>query len=231
MEANDISRKFDSGLNFVFNRLDKIYLPLIALFLFIFVGASSYRSYGHYKDKRAPALEEIMSEYHEIGDILPAGSVLVSETPTTNLVPPIDFYSNYKTLWINHFTHDLPSDEIIDRLLLYANIYNWPKKKVIQFLSPGRLQERRGAIVDISVQKIYESGVGYWMAHHKLRMGEAELNNYLLSLSDRYDNINIKVLLSDFGVTHIYSTSSISMEIPVKSVTELGVGFLYHIGI
>ncbi len=74
-----------------------------------------------------------MNEYHEIGDILPAGSVLVSETPATNLVPPVDFYSNYKTLWINHFTHDLPSDEIIDRLLLYANIYNWPKKKLSNF--------------------------------------------------------------------------------------------------
>ena len=80
-----------------------------------------------------------MIEYHEISDILPTGSVLVSETPATNLLPPVDLSCNYKTLWINRFTHDLPSDEIIDRLLLYANIYNWPKKKVIQFLSPGKL--------------------------------------------------------------------------------------------
>jgi len=230
-EAKGIAKKIEHGMDFAFNRLNKIYLPLIIVFLFIFAGTSSFRSYGHYKDKGAPALGEIMTEYHEISDILPAGSVLVSETPATNLLPPVDLYSNYKTLWINRFTHDLPSDEIIDRLLLYASIYSWPKEKVIQFLSPGRLQERRGAIVDISQQKIHEAGVGYWLVHHKRRMDDAGLNNYLSSLSDRYDNIDIENLLNEFGVTHIYSGGSISTEILVKSVTELSKGFLYHIGI
>jgi hypothetical protein len=229
-EAKEIAKRIEHGMVFVFNRLDKIYLPLIIVFLFIFAGTSSYQSFIHYKDKEAPAMEEIMSEYHEISNILPEGNVLVSETPATNLLPPIDFNSSYKTLWINRFTHNLPSDDIIDRLLLYTHIYNWPKKKVIQFLSPGRLQERRGAIVDLSYNKIHESGVGYWLAHHKRRMGEAELNNYLSSLSYRYDNINIKDLLGDFGVTYIYSNGPISMDIPVKAVIELNKGFLYHVG-
>jgi hypothetical protein len=231
MEANDISRNFDSGLNFVFNRLDKIYLPLIALFLFIFVGSSSYRSYGHYKDKRAPALEEIMSEYHEIGDILPAGSVLVSETPATNLLPPLDFNNYYKTLWINSFTHNIPSSNIIDRLLLYAKIYNWPKEKILQFFSPGRLQQGRGAIVDLSKQNIHESGVGYWLVHHKRKMETKALSQFLLNVSNRYDNIYIEKLLSDFSVTHIYSINAIAANIKVKSVTELSNGFLYYVGI
>ena len=230
-EAKGIAKKLEHGLNFVFNRLDKIYLPLIIIFLFIFAGTSSHRSYRHYKDKEAPALEEIMSEYYEISNILLEGSVFVSETPATNLLPPIDLKSYYKTLWINRFTHDLSSDVIIDRLLLYANIYSWPKNKVIQFLSPGRLQEGRGAIVDLSPQKIHEAGVGYWLVHHKRRMGEAELDEYLSTLAHRYDDINFEALLEDFGVTHIYSSSTISTEIPIKSVTELGKGFLYHVGI
>ena len=123
----------------------------------------------------------------------------------------------------------MSSEEIIDRLLLYAYIYNWPKKKVIQFLSPGRLQERRGAIVDLSSQNIHEAGVGYWLAYHKHKMDDLELNNYVSSLSDRYDNINIEILLSAFHVTHIFSNGPISTEIPVKSVSNFGKGLIYHI--
>ena len=231
LEARVIIKKIEYGLDFTFNQLNKIYLPLSIFFLFIFAGTSSYKSYRHYKDTEAPAVAEIMGEYQEIINILPDGSVIVSETPVTNLLPSVDLNNYYQTLWINRFTHDVPSDKIIDRLLLYARIYNWPKKKVTKFLSPGRLQEGRGAIIDLSQQKIHESGIGYWLAHHKRRMDEKELNNYLLFLSDRYDNINLGILLSDFGVTHIYSSKPISMGIPVKSVTELGKGFLYHVGI
>jgi len=229
VEAKMISKKIEHGMDFVFNRFDKIYLPLIIFFLFIYTGTSSYWNYRHYKDKNETAVEEIMSEYNEIINLLPIGSVLVSETPATNLLPLIDLNSYYKTLWINRFAHDLPSDEIIDRLLLYAHIFNWPKEKVVRFLSPGQLQERRGAIVDLSHQKIQDSGVGYWLVYHKRKMTETELNNYLFSLSDRYKNINIELMLSDFGVTHIYSSRPISMEIAVNSVIELDKGFLYHV--
>ena len=231
LEARTFAKKIEYVLNLTFNRLEKIYLPLIILLLIIFASTSSYYSYRHYRDLEGPAMEKIMSEYHEIINILPENSMIVSETPVINLLPPIDLTSYYKTLWINRFTHNLPSDEIIDRLLLYGRIYDWPKKKIVKFLSPGLLQERRGAKVDLSSQKIHESGVGYWLAHHNRRMYEAELYNYLSSLSDRYDNINIKILLSDFGVTHIYSGGTISKEIPVKSITELGKGFIYHVGI
>jgi len=231
LEAKEIIRKIEHGLNFIFNRLDKIYLPLIIVFLFIFSGSSSFRNFKHFKDKGIPAQEAIMSEYNELINILPVGSVFISETPGTNLLPPIDFNNDYKTLWINRFTHNIPSSEIIDRLLLYAYIYNWPKKKVIQFLSPGMLQEGRGAIVDLSHQKIHESGVGYWLAHHKRRMGEVELNQYLSDVSDRYNNINIEKLLSAFDVTHIYSINAIATDIKVRGVTELRNGTLYHVGI
>lgn len=231
MEANQIIRKFEIGLHFVFNRLDKIYLLFIIVFLFIFSGSSSYRSFMHFKDIGAPAQKEIMDEYQEIINILPEGSVLVSESPATNLLPPIDFNNYYKTLWINRFTHNIASSEIIDRLLLYAKIFNWPKEKVLQFLSPGRLQEGRGAIVDLSHHKIHESGVGYWLVHHKRRMDEVALNQFLSTVSNRFDNINIENLLNDFAVTYIYSSSAIATSIRVKSVTELNNGFLYHVGI
>jgi hypothetical protein len=93
------------------------------------------------------------------------------------------------------------------------------------------LQEGRGAIVDLSHQKIYESGVGYWLVHHKHRMSEVELNQYLSDVSDRYDNINIEKLLSAFAVTHIYSINAIATDIKVRGVTELRNGSLYHVGI
>jgi len=231
LESKNFVKKIEYGLNFIFSRLDKIYLPIIIFLLFIFVGASSYRSYSNYNDNVASIVEEIMSEYHEISNILPRGTVIVSGTPATNLLPPVDLNNYYRTLWINRFTHDLSSDEIINRLLLYAKIYSWPKQKVLKFMSPGRLQERRGAIIDLSHQKIHESGVGYWLVHHKRRMGKLELNKYLSSLSDRYDNINTENLLKYFNVTYIYSSIPISMSIPVKSVRELNKGFLYYVGI
>jgi len=231
-EAKGIAKKIEHGMDVAFNRLDKIYLTLIIVFLYIFAGTSSFCSYKHYKDNRATVMEEIMDEYNEIINVLPEGSMLVAETPAINLLPPIDLTNYYKTLWISRFTHDLSSDEFIDRLLLYAHIYNWPKEKFVQFLLPGQLQERRGAIVDLSNQKIHGSGVGYWLVYHKHRMGETELENFESTLSDRYDNINIENLLSEYGVTHIYSKSTISTQIPLKAVTELDKkGFLYHVDI
>ena len=91
IEANQIMRKFENGLNFVFNRLDKIYLPIIFVSLFIFSGNSSYQNYIHHKSTGGAALEEIIYEYNKIIKILPKGSVFVSETPGANLIPPIDF--------------------------------------------------------------------------------------------------------------------------------------------
>ena len=231
LEATKFSKKIDFGLNYVFNRLDKIYLYLIIFLLFIFSGNSSYKSYNHHKYVEGPALKETINEYNEIINILPAGSLVISETPATNLIPQIDFNKNYKTLWTNRFTNNISSGKIMDGLLLYAYIYNWPKEKFLQFMSPGNLQKGRAEIVDLSKNKIHKAGIGYWLLNHKKNISGIDFNNYLFSLSDCYDNINIKELLSDFDVTHIYSINPISDEIIIKSATKLGNGFLYQIDI
>jgi len=231
MEANEFIRKFEIILNLIFNRLDKIYLPSIIILLFMFSGSSSYKSYKHYKEKELSIHKVVKKEYNELINSLPEGSVLVSDSPGTNLLPPIDFNNNYKTLWINRFTHNVPSVKIIDRLLLYAKIYNWPEDRVLQFFSKGFLQKGKGMGVDLSNENIYKSGIGFWFVHHKRRLDDSTLNKYLQTISNRYNNMNIDKLISEFSVTHIYSVSPISKDINIKYVQELNSGVLYHVGI
>ena len=231
MEANEFIRKFEIILNLIFNRLDKIYLPSIIILLFMFSGSSSYKSYKHYKEKELSIHKVVKKEYNELINSLPEGSVLVSDSPGTNLLPPIDFNNNYKTLWINKFTHNVPSVKIIDRLLLYAKIYNWPEDRVLQFFSKGFLQKGKGMGVDLSNENIYKSGIGFWFVHHKRRLDDSTLNKYLQTISNRYNNMNIDKLISEFSVTHIYSVSPISKDINIKYVQELNSGVLYHVGI
>ena len=96
-------------------------------------------------------------------------------------------------------------------------------------MSPGSLQNGRGQLIDLTIEKIHKSGVGYWLTNHKRKMNEKELNNYLFLLSDRYENLNINELLTRYGVKYIYSVNPISEQIPINKILQIGNGYLYQI--
>ncbi|MBH10762.1 MAG: hypothetical protein CMG74_10515 [Candidatus Marinimicrobia bacterium] len=228
IESSGFLKNIDKWMNIIFNKFEKIYLPTIIILLFIFAGQSSHQRKINY-NKKSEYFNELIEDYKLINNKLSFDSGIIYENPFQNQLIAIDLNRNFKNIWINKFSNNISSEKIIDGLLLYCKIFNWPINKVLQFLSPGSIQKNKGAIIDLSNQSIEKTGIGYWLAFHKYKMTNENYDRYIIYLKDRYNELDINLFLKDFSITHIFATNTISDEIAIESSLEIANGSLYKI--
>lgn len=228
IESKRISRCFNKILNFIFYRFNKIYLPIIILLLFLYSAISAISSYKHQMDFEAPTLNQAWDEFAEIKDQISNNSVVVSYNPAINLLATIDLSGQYSSLWINRFTNEISREEAIDRLILYARIFNWSFDEFYAFMSSGNLQKKNG-IVDLSISNVKKSGVGYWLVYHKYNLNPSQMDDYKSYLLQKYFSFNITESIKRFNVKYIHTKLRIEESIPIKLIYQSKNSSLYAV--
>jgi hypothetical protein len=231
VESVSLFSALRNGLSRLFSVYNRVYLPIIIVLLIIFSSVSAYNSFSYQKDILRPTLSSALQELNELKSYFPSGSLLVSETPIVNLLSSTLPHVDYGSLWANRFIDDIPIEEAIDRLVLYARIYSWPSEKFISFMLPGVLQQSRNALVKVTPESISASGIGYWLIFHNHSMSSSELLNYSKMLKDRYYNLNIKQAMHRFHVERIFARSVLPKGMLFRKAIKIPGGYIYLINI
>ncbi|MCE3237241.1 MAG: hypothetical protein K0R24_222 [Gammaproteobacteria bacterium] len=227
VESVSLSSALRNGLSKLFSVYNSVYLPISIALLIIFSSVSAYNSFFYQKNTLQPILSLASRELNELKSYFPSGSVLVSETPIVNLLSPILPHAQYSTLWANRFIDDITMEEAIDRLVLYARIYNWPSEKFISFMLPGVLQQSRNALVKVTPECISTSGIGYWLVFHNRYMSSSELLNYSKMLKDRYRMLNIKQAMHRFHVERVFAYNVLPKGVLFRKAIKIQGGYIY----
>lgn len=228
-ESGRIAASLRNLLNKFFTQYSRIYLPVFILLLIVFAGTSAFNFIHFQKSTATPELLTSWNELTQLQNSIPDNNVIVSETPAVNLLATISRNSATTSLWINRFANDVSINETIDRLALYARIYDWSEDKFIQFMLPGELQKKRSNIVSLDINELNASGVGYWLVFHERPLVEANKTAYIQMLSKHYRDLDIKHALKTYNIKSIYAYQTIDAAIPVKNKIKLAQGYLYEI--
>ena len=228
-EAKKISLSFSKGLFFIFARFNRVYLPIILFLVLLFAGTSAYRNFQHQKDFNSTFLSKTLNEFENIKKYYPENGLIISQTPATNMLAVNMLGTKYSSLWVNSLANNISGYEIIDRLVLYAFIYNWPIEKFESFMSPGILQAGDGKQFNLSLNEIEFSGIGFWLLFNRRTLSSKEQDRYEQLIFNRYTQFDIEEGLKKYNVSHIFAYNDISPSIPVKSVIKLKSGNIYQV--
>ncbi len=213
----------------IFGKYSAVYLPVIIVLLILFALISAYKNYSFQKTTAQPQLIVVTAEFETLKAYYGKNDVLVSETPATNLLTTILPKTSYGSLWVNRFANAISQDEVIDRLVLFSRIYNWPLNKFICFMLPGELQKGRGNLVKLNSESIDSMGVGYWLVFNHKILSDSQKKAYIEDLKGRYLNINIQLALKRFHVNKVFAYHSISPDLPINGKFRIGNGYLYQL--
>ncbi|MCD4830509.1 MAG: hypothetical protein K8R02_01725 [Anaerohalosphaeraceae bacterium] len=190
----------------------KIAISLVCIVLTsVHIVCSNMRYYEHNKcsQLRMKSVYDNFGSLTSVGD----GTVISQDLPVNLLLPALSVNGS---LFINSFNNLVQTDQILDRLTLYARIFNWSSDRFLAFMMPGKTIDGLYTENDfVFSQKVFESGFGYWLAWHSRKMNIDQLEKYRQDLLIRFNNINIKEAVKKYDLTVIQAFDEINPAVPV----------------
>jgi hypothetical protein len=155
--------------------------------------------------------------------------MVVSEDIPVDLVIPV--LSSGKTILVDGSSNYVSFEEILDRLLLFAHIFNWDGEMFRRFMMPSE------AFVDmyrensfIMSDEVMSSGFGYWLLNHRRMMNAEELAEYERVVMARFHGYDVVNGARRLKVKAIQAQGRINPLLPVRSEMVRGTGRIYLLG-
>jgi hypothetical protein len=199
-------------------------IMLIALVMI----TSSLKYARHHRDIVASAMQETAEELQSLLNSQSQPSLLAAEDIAANLLLPV--LSPHTTLLVGSFTNYVPEAEILDRLLLFAHIFNWNEEQFLTFMLPNPLYDTFYTDNNFIISaEVLENGFGYWLLHHRRQMAPAELAAYRTMLSERFASYDVQAGVARYGVTAVQATSPLNPQLPIQSTIVQGNTTIYQL--
>jgi len=177
-------------LHFLIGKASIIYLPILILFLGIFVAQGSKVSFEKFTTEIKPQYEKATNEITRDASYSSIGKYFYGHTAFSNLI--IISKTTLPSLWTNAFTSSIDFEERLKRFALYGKLVGWSKDEFIGFMSPDKTFSDRIENKVFSNEPIF--GLGHWLLFDKSSQKRILKGNYLDRLSVIYDKEMVEQL-------------------------------------
>lgn len=182
---------------------------------------SSIHYVNHYDKTVAPRMQVVMEKFQALKGSVDGQAAVVSEDLPVNLIIPV--LSENRTLLINGFSNYVSDQEILERLILYAHIFNWQEETFLTFMMPAEEYVNYNWKNNfIFSDKILQKGFGYWLLKHKKKMTQDELAAYREGILEKFRAVNVQGLIEKYNVKAIQSARELNTGIQVNRVQDAG---------
>ena len=127
----------ESSHHFFENYVNK-YRVLISTFAIVVITIvtifSSLRYYYNHEKYVAPRMNVVHERFRELVSVSGENGTLISEDIAVNLLSSV--LSKNTSLLVNTFNNYVSNEEILNRLVLFAKIYNWDEDRFLNFMMP-----------------------------------------------------------------------------------------------
>ncbi len=200
---------------------------LAASFFCIF---STLRYVNHFCQSVAPRMEIVEKEYRDLSSFIRKGEgMITSEDIPVNLLIPV--LSTQETLLVNAFTNYISSDEILNRLILYAKIFNWDNERFIDFMMPSEEYNKFNTEnAFLLTDTILKKGFGYWLLNHRKQMNADELKEYRDKIVRFFHACDVMADIRKYKIKAVQTFQPINPVIPIQSVVKRAEYTIYLLG-
>lgn len=184
----------------------------------ILVISSNIKAFNHNVSKTSPRMNEVVQKYEELESIKAGGGIIVSEYIPVNML--LQTLRNENALFINSFGNPGKTDEIIERMALFARIFQWDEMQYLKFMMPGvGFKEMYAKNNFVISDETLKNGFGYWLTWHRRKMDGAQLSDYKALILKKFRGLDVMQFLAKYSVKAIQFGNSIDPSIRVKSVS------------
>ena len=132
---------------------------------------------------------------------LKPGEVVVSSQPRLNIMIPL--VGPYGTLWVGKFANKVSSDEIIERLALWAKLVGLTTKEFKSLMTENdKFILRNNKIFNINDNEGL-SGVGHWLAYSRTKFSLSIEKKMISQIIKKFDNLDLSTSLKKYNVKRI----------------------------
>jgi hypothetical protein len=195
------------------------------LFVAVQGALSNVKIFRHQAERTAAAMPVVEARLDLLTEGARAGDTLVSESMPVNMLVPA--LTPQATLVVNAFNNYETTRNIVDRLALYARIYDWDYPRFEKFMMPADWIKSiyKDPLFEFT-DEVYGDGFGYWLTFHHKQMAEADKPAYAASLKAAYDGVDLKRDLARFNVRRVEKAAG-APALPLGKRIEKGIYALY----
>lgn len=201
------------------------YLIIIAGMIFIsfVIVMGGLHNYKNHQINVSQQMKETSVQLKTLKNSIKRNTTVALENIEANLLIP-SLYQN-TSLLSSSFINFIPDDLILERLILYAKIYNWDKEKFLNFMLPSKEFANLNSYIDSNItidRKTFPNGLGYWLYNFNKKLDTETLKSYKDMLSLRFDQADIFKLLSKHKVSTVVSQKLLPLDVPGTTVSKIG---------
>lgn len=219
---NDTQNWITDSLHSFVNRFIIRPRALLSFFGILVIGLfslfSSVRYIKHYEDAVAPRMINIMKDYDRLISFVNGekGIVVAEDIPVNLLIPVL---TKEETLIVNGFSNYTTGAEILNRLVLFAHIFDWDKEKFLDFMMPS-VQYNNFNFNNsfIFSDNLMKKGFGYWLLNHHRIMDTKEIDEYRDRIIKAYEDFDLPANIKRYRIRAVLAKGDINPLLSVKSV-------------
>ncbi|MBF0107540.1 MAG: hypothetical protein HQM16_19730, partial [Deltaproteobacteria bacterium] len=154
--------------------------------------------------------------------------VLVSEDIPVNLLIPVK--TRQKTLLVNAISNYVANQEVLERLVLFAHVFNWDKQRFLKFMRPSdkynhTYSDNRFVFSD----EILSEGFGFRLLNHTKKMTADEGRAYIQGIEGLYDHFDMQTALKKYPIRVVQAFGEINAQLQGELVKKVGDMNIYYI--
>lgn len=183
-------------------RLRVVYCVVGISLISLFVILNHIYIYKRHENQVVPAMQGVLQQVQAVNQAdLPAGALVVYEDLVPNLMQPA--VTGNATLLANIFGNFVDDRLILERIILFAKLFNWSEDRLVSFLTPNETfqsftsYKKERIVLD---RQSLNNGLGYWLVNYNKVMDSEELNNYRENLLGLYRRQGLDELLQKHPV-------------------------------
>ncbi|MFA5138757.1 MAG: hypothetical protein WC728_05930 [Elusimicrobiota bacterium] len=191
------------------------------------VGMSSLRFYRNHVETVAGPMAPIEAHARALATSRREGPMtVVSEDLPANFL--VSLVTPHDALVGSSFNNPVSTEELLERLALYARLFQWKKERFLDFMMPSEEFEELLSGDSFRVTEAFLArGFGYWLVWHRRRMGPEETVRYRERLVGLYDSLDVPAALSKYRVRAIQAFDGVAPALAVRPLGAAGGMRLY----
>jgi hypothetical protein len=192
------------------------------------VTMSGIRYSHHHRANVAPQMAKTAALFEALSTAEAGSELVASEDIAVNLMLPVR--SNHETLLVSAFNNYVPEEEILDRLLLFAYVFNWTESQFLTFMMPDPHYDAFYADNNFILSpETLHNGFGYWLLKHRQSMNPTQLAAYQDMLRTRFARFDVQQAAVSYDLSAVQSSQPINPLLATSAVTPAGEMTIYYL--
>lgn len=145
--------------------------------------------------------------------------MMVSEDIPVNILIPV--VSDQQTILIDGSSNYISNADILERLVLFAQIFSWDRETFLRFMMPSKdFMAMYSDNAFVLTDNVLRNGFGYWLLNSRREMNAVETISYKANILSFFDKYDVKEGVKKYKIKVVQAFDRINPQLQTVSVNK-----------